>query len=1222
MDKIILFTSYFCPKNEIRQKEIDDCLQKNINNPLINEVYLFLDDKFLPKKFKSNKVKIAKSECRPTYKDYIEFINKNKKFETSYNIISNTDIYFDESLKLIRKIEMDNTCIVLDRWDVKENGGAEFIDSSGSQDVWIFKGKVKEELGELSDFPLGKGCCDNVFLYNIFITDYYAGCPALDIKAYHLHISKYRTYQEYTLENGHGPDRVLGNHMYIAPTGFQKVFRKEYYDTHHPLYLKKHRNDYGFKLSSEIILHPWNLEEKRIFEGREKKILEQWKKQEEEIFMYAAVKRPKTVSLFTSYWNTGNEERQEEILLCLENNIRNQRIDKIYLLCETELEISDSKVKVIPVKKRPTYNDFFKVMNEVRSEVSILANADIYFDDTLEQVKYIKGNDCFALSRWDDKEDGQSILYDHADSQDVWIFRGIIHNKIKADFEMGQLGCDNRLAHELYVVGYGVSNPAFTIRAHHVHKIENKHAIENRVPEPYKHVHLKEIVPFLSIVTRHYYKRPWSFKQCCDSVLAQDDQDYEHVVIRDDVGIGSHKANRLFVNNMDEVNGRYVFMLDDDDMLTNEKFISDLKEVVEKHDPDIIFVKMLAGKLVIPTEKVWGKEEILSGHVGTSCVVVKNSLWKECIDSFSEEQIGDFRFIQNVFEKTKSVVWLNELYSKTIRVSNGAPEMEVEMNEKITGLVVTHNTKELIERAYNSVRRFHHNMKIIIIDGSSGDNPCYNYVESLADENTRVFHAKTNIGHGHGLSAGIEYVDTPYVLIFDSDVEVINSPVEEMLKLMEDDTWGVGYSEPTDIGGHEWGSRKGVMTEGPMKYLHPYFCLIQVKEYRKYSPFIHHGAPAVQAMLDIYRRGLSDKVLKEFEGLGHTSSSGWTWKGKPSKWVRHDTRGTRDVVKKRLKKEEIEGKWDKIIDLGPQIQNDENITCITCTGDRLLTFSLCKRWIENQTVKPKQWIIVDDGKTPLNKETLPAFAKYVRREPQSTDPKHTMILNMKEAIKHIEGDKIIIWEDDEYYAPKYIEVLSKKLDQYEIVGVGRSKYYHLANNTYHAHPNMGHASLAQTCFRKSFLQDFIDILDGDSFLDIRIWKMMNGNDVTLKETGLHERVTNDKRGLIFSDKEESIYVGMKGLPGRDGIGAGHKGMGTKDSNREVLRKWIVRENDFGLYKGMISSGPVENKVIKPVSRPVVTRPATAPQPSIVKQQPSFVRRPETLRRVSTISRHR
>lgn len=540
------------------------------------------------------------------------------------------------------------------------------------------------------------------------------------------------------------------------------------------------------------------------------------------------------------------------------------------------------------------------------------------------------------------------------------------------------------------------------------------------------------------------------------------------------------------------------------------------------------------------------------------------------------------------------------------------------VNEVVTGVVVSHNTKDLLCTAITSIRKHYPKMKIVVVDGSDENDPCCTYIKGLADVNTRVFHVKNNIGHGKGLCLGIKYVTTPYLLVFDSDIEMINSPLEKMLDMMEEDTYGVGYIEPTDLGGHEWGSRKDKMHEGPMKYLHPYFCLIQMKEYEKYPPFIHHGAPAVQTMLDIHRKGLSDVVLKEFEGLGHSSSSGWTWVGEPRYYIRHDTRGTRDVrVKKR--KPEIQGVWEKVVDPGVK-----GVTCITCTGDRPLAFSLSKKWIESQKQKPSRWIIIDDGKVPIEEKLDASYIQYIRREPQETDPKHTMIMNLKEGLRHVLGDKVFIWEDDEYYSPDYIRDLSALLDKYEVVGIGRSKYYHLRSRTFYAHPNMGHASLAQTCFRKSFLPPLNKIIDGDSFLDIRIWGSINPGQVNLKETGKSEIISKDGRGYIFDDKKKSLYVGMKGLPGRGGIGSGHKGIGTHDPTGSKLREWIWNDEHFKIYFNFDKNNfQTENKISQPKS-PVINNPVQEvhkqqKRESIITRVPiqpnvSFIRRKETLMR--------
>jgi glycosyltransferase involved in cell wall biosynthesis len=201
-------------------------------------------------------------------------------------------------------------------------------------------------------------------------------------------------------------------------------------------------------------------------------------------------------------------------------------------------------------------------------------------------------------------------------------------------------------------------------------------------------------------------------------------------------------------------------------------------------------------------------------------------------------------------------------------------------------------------------------MKLIIIDGSTPDDPCYHYVKTLPDDNTTVGQMGYNIGHGRGMHAGIQMITTDYALIFDSDIVFLKSPVALMLDMMEDDTYGVGYLEKTGLDGFEYGAKPHHKRQDFMWMLHPFFHLLQVRRYYEFYPYVHHGAPCFKTALDIYRRGLSLKILKQFPGLGHTHGKGWSWSPVPGEWILHDTAGTRkDRRKKGL--QEIEPGWER-----------------------------------------------------------------------------------------------------------------------------------------------------------------------------------------------------------------------------------------------------------------------------------------------------------------------
>jgi GT2 family glycosyltransferase len=200
-------------------------------------------------------------------------------------------------------------------------------------------------------------------------------------------------------------------------------------------------------------------------------------------------------------------------------------------------------------------------------------------------------------------------------------------------------------------------------------------------------------------------------------------------------------------------------------------------------------------------------------------------------------------------------------------------------------------------------------MKLIIIDGSTQDDPCFEYVQTLPDENTALIQVNRNIGHGRGMHLGLQMIKTQYALIFDTDIVFLKSPVSQMLDMMEDDTYGVGYLEKTGLDGYDYGYKPHHKTQDFMWMLHPFFMLISVNRYFEFHPYVHHGAPCFKAALDIHKKGLDTKIIKQFPGLGHTHGKGYSWSAVPGEWILHDTAGTRnDRAKRGL--HEIEEGWE------------------------------------------------------------------------------------------------------------------------------------------------------------------------------------------------------------------------------------------------------------------------------------------------------------------------
>ncbi len=180
------------------------------------------------------------------------------------------------------------------------------------------------------------------------------------------------------------------------------------------------------------------------------------------------------IRVFTSSYLEPSETRCYELLRCLKTNLNLTWIQAVHVFLEGNKSEHLSHPKAVwrSVKTRPTYQDFFTWANSqitTTDNVSIIANSDIYFDETIMPLaKSLKTNQCAALSRWDVRPDGSATLFDRNDSQDVWIFRGKIR-PVVSDYLMGVPRCDNRLLYELRQAGYEVINPAFSVRAFHLH---------------------------------------------------------------------------------------------------------------------------------------------------------------------------------------------------------------------------------------------------------------------------------------------------------------------------------------------------------------------------------------------------------------------------------------------------------------------------------------------------------------------------------------------------------------------------------------------------------------------------------------------------------------------------------------------------------------------------------------------------------------------------------
>lgn len=184
--------------------------------------------------------------------------------------------------------------------------------------------------------------------------------------------------------------------------------------------------------------------------------------------------------LFLPFYTPGDPDRAAELLDCLDRNLDLGAFARITLLVDddTPAPLGDARLDVVRLGHRPTYGDWVRESRRIcPGKVSVLANSDIHFDDTVGMLGAIFEHDptaFVALSRYDKRGDA---LIPHPNphwSQDTWAFRPSRTADGNLDRRLGiALGvprCDNKVAYVFSISGHAVYNPFHFVRSIHVHE--------------------------------------------------------------------------------------------------------------------------------------------------------------------------------------------------------------------------------------------------------------------------------------------------------------------------------------------------------------------------------------------------------------------------------------------------------------------------------------------------------------------------------------------------------------------------------------------------------------------------------------------------------------------------------------------------------------------------------------------------------------------------------
>lgn len=216
------------------------------------------------------------------------------------------------------------------------------------------------------------------------------------------------------------------------------------------------------------------------------------------------------------------------------------------------------------------------------------------------------------------------------------------------------------------------------------------------------------------------------------------------------------------------------------------------------------------------------------------------------------------------------------------------------------------------------------------------------------------------------------------------------------------------------------------------------------------------------------------------------------------------------------------------------------LTLLTTTGARPDAWAICEKLMLAQTFDDEvRWIIVDDGEQaqPITFQRAGWKLQILRPRPYWLPGDNTQARNLRAGLCCIRPyDRVLIIEDDDYYAPQYLQDMSEALNHASLVGEERARYYNIRTRHYKQLQNRGHSSLASTALRGEAIEALHKATQRRSkFIDLELWK---------------EHL--DRK--LFPAKN---VVGIKGLPGRPGIGIGHKAeFGRPDVGDKILREWL------------------------------------------------------------------
>ena len=179
------------------------------------------------------------------------------------------------------------------------------------------------------------------------------------------------------------------------------------------------------------------------------------------------------IELLVPFYVDARPQRRAEIEDSVRMNLANEKFSSVTLFCENAdaaaAQALASIRRVVVLPHRALYADLLR--HNRSTDVVVIANADVYFDDTIALAEFVVNGQVLCVTRAEMRPFNVGLYWPEAETvvatcHDAWIFRPPLN--IPGDFEFGRPGCDHRFAGECKQAGYTLLNPC-----RHIHVIHN-----------------------------------------------------------------------------------------------------------------------------------------------------------------------------------------------------------------------------------------------------------------------------------------------------------------------------------------------------------------------------------------------------------------------------------------------------------------------------------------------------------------------------------------------------------------------------------------------------------------------------------------------------------------------------------------------------------------------------------------------------------------------------